>query len=94
MNHYGVTAIRWNNLKTEITDCLVHKIDHFGYLTEGVHFAYHEVASLIVAGHRVLALTLGASGKFDVLEPILIKPGQFEYLRSAPNNLIFDLPTF
>lgn len=97
MSQLGVTAIRWNSDHSEVSYCFVHKVerqDNGFVLLEGKPMPFSDVASLIVAGDKVLVMEKCISGEYEKRDAVCIRSGPTEYLYSSPQNSLFDLPEF
>lgn len=97
MIYYGITAIRWNNEHTEVESCMVHALDPLerGFaLQEGQPMWYTDVVSLIASGDQILVMERNTEGEYVPRETVWVRAGNDDYLESAPENALFELPGF
>lgn len=97
MSYYGITAIRWNDDHTEVESCMVHELERQGRgfsVQEGQPLWYTDVISLINRGDKVVVLVKDTEGEYEQRETVQVRFGNDQYLESAPENALFDLPVF
>ena len=104
MNHYGISAIHWNNDLGEIDEVLLHKfVEHEGTfaLKHGEPALCSDVVSLIRGGDTVWVMLSAGRHKYKNTNHVRInvKRGREAYLYSCtrngtPTTALTDLPRY
>ena len=104
MNHYGISAIHWNENLGEIDEVLLHKfVEHEGtfVLKHGEPAWCSDVVSLIRGGDRVWVMLSAGRHNYKNTDHVRInvKRGRQAYLYSCtrsgtPTTALTDLPRY
>ena len=97
MGNFGISAVRWNSGRTEITECMVHRLTRTGELyayDEAQRMACSDVVDLIGHDYQVWVMATGARDTYDFKESVQVRGDQGEQLYSTPQNSLYGLPEF
>ena len=106
MNHYGISAIHWNAILSDIDEVLLHKFvrhEHDGapIIERGESTSCSDVVSLMRGGDTVWVLRSVGGGRYKNTDHVGVnaKRGRQPYLYSCmrdgtPTTALFDLPRY